>query len=240
MKIQGGRYVSDVREIADNFFSKTCELLSFTNEEEWLKMRMNGIGGSDVSSIMGHNKWRTRKDIYHSKKILQPQTTSEAIEFGKAFEPLIFEAFKYKYKDVFETLDYKDIMFRNIFIPYMQASLDGVLVEKATNKVGVLEIKTTQARKSKWYYEDGTYGIPQEYIDQAIHYFNVTNADFVVFQPLINYDRIDNDRTMEFLQPRRIERADVLDYCNEVCKECINFWEEYVKKDIEPKNLITF
>lgn len=228
------------RKIADDFFSQYCEMITFDTRDEWLKMRMSGIGGSDVSSIMGHNQWRNRKDVYHSKVILQPEITNDAIEFGNAFEPIIRESFAYKYRNVYETLDYKDIMFRNIFIPYFQASLDGVLVEKSTSKVGILEIKTAQNKRSKWYYEDGSMGIPQEYIDQAIHYFNTTNAEFVVFYPLINYDRDDIDRDMEFLKPRRINRDDVLEYKREVEKECIDFWENYVKKGIEPKNRVVF
>ena len=232
--------MEEYKRIADEFFSLTCDMETFETKEEWLKMRMKGIGGSDVSSIMGHNNWRSRKDVYRSKYFLDEQITNDAIEFGNAFEPIIFESFKYKYRNVYATLDYKDTMFRNIFTPYFQASLDGVLVEKATNKVGVLEIKTTQYKKSKWYYEDGSYGIPQEYIDQAIHYFNTTNADFVVFYALINYERDDLDRDMEFLKPRRINKEDVLDYMREVQAECVDFWENYVKKGIEPKNRITF
>ena len=230
----------EYREIADNFFKQTCDMITFNTRQEWLEMRMKGIGGSDVSSIMGHNRWRNRKDIYRSKCVLDPEITNDAIEFGNAFEPIIRESFAYKYRNVYETLDYKDTMFRNIFVPYFQASLDGVLVEKATNSVGILEIKTTQNKKSKWYYEDGSKGVPQEYIDQAIHYFITTNADFVVFYALVNYDRDDIDRDMEFLKPRRINREDVLEYKQEVEKECIDFWENYVKKGIEPKNVVVF
>jgi putative phage-type endonuclease len=232
--------MSDYKKIADDFLSTGCELITFNSREEWLRLRMQGIGGSDVSGIMGHNHWKNRKDIFHSKQILQPEITNDAIEFGNAFEPLIFQAFKYKYRNVYETLDYKNIMFRNIFVPYFQASLDGVLVEKSTNKVGILEIKTTQEKKSKWYYEDGSKGIPQEYIDQAIHYFITTNAEFVVFYPLINYNRDNIDNDMTFLKPRRINRDDVKDYMKEVEKVCSDFWINYVKKGIEPKNLVTF
>ncbi len=228
------------KELADNFFSQSCDMITFETREEWLEMRMKGIGGSDVSSIMGHNPWRNRKEVYKSKLVLEPETTNDAIEFGNDFEPIIFQSFKKKYKNVFEVLDYKNIMFRNIFVPYFQASLDGVLVEKETNKVGVLEIKTTQNKKAKWYYEDGSNGVPQEYIDQAVHYFNTTNADFVIFYPLINYDNDEFDRDMLFLKPRRINREDIQDYCNEVMEECINFWENYVKKGVEPKNLVSF
>lgn len=228
------------REIAENFFKQTCDLITFNSRDEWLKMRMEGIGGSDVSCIMGHNAWKNRKDIFRSKQILQPEINNDAIDFGNAFEPIIFESFKYKYRNVYETLDFKDIMFRNIFIPYFQASLDGVLVEKATGKVGILEIKTAQNKKSKWYYEDGSKGVPQEYIDQAIHYFNTTNAEFVVFYPLINFERDDIDNDMIFLKPRRINRDDVKEYMLEVQTECVDFWENYVKKGEMPKNRVIF
>ena len=125
--------MKDYKKIADDFFSQSCDMIQFVNEQEWLEMRMKGIGGSDVSSIMGHNRWRNRKEVYRSKYFLDPQITNDAIEFGNAFEDIIFQSFKAKYKDVFETLNYKDIMFRNVFVPYFQASLDGVLVEKATD-----------------------------------------------------------------------------------------------------------
>ena len=232
--------MKDYREIAIDYFSSTCDLIEFQSRDDWLKMRQLGIGGSDVSCIMGHNRFRNRKDIWHSKQFLEREISNEAIEFGNAFEPLIFKSFAYKYRNIYETLDFKDTMFRNIFVPYFQASLDGVLVEKSTNKVGILEIKTVQNRKSKWYYEDGTKGVPQEYIDQAVHYFNTTNAEFVVFYCLVNYERDDIDRDMEFLKPRRINRDDVLDYMKEVQNECIDFWENYVKKGEIPKNRVTF
>ena len=232
--------MKDYREIAIDYFSSTCDLIDFKSRDDWLKMRQLGIGGSDVSCIMGHNRFRNRKDIWHSKQFLEPEISNEAIEFGNAFEPLIFKSFAYKYRNIYETLDFKDTMFRNIFVPYFQASLDGVLVEKSTNKIGILEIKTVQNRKSKWYYEDGTKGVPQEYIDQAVHYFNTTNAEFVVFYCLVNYERDDIDRDMEFLKPRRINRDDVLDYMKEVQNECIDFWENYVKKGEMPKNRVIF
>jgi len=232
--------LKDYRKIAEDFFKQTCDLITFETRDEWLLMRTKGIGGSDVSCIMGHNAWKNRKDIFRSKQVLEPEITNDAIEFGNAFEPIIFESFKYKYRNIYETLDFKNTMFRNIFIPYFQASLDGVLVEKTTDKVGILEIKTAQNKKSKWYYEDGSKGVPQEYIDQAIHYFNTTNAEFVVFYPLINYERDDIDNDMIFLKPRRINREDVKDYMKEVESECIDFWENYVKKGEIPKNRITF
>lgn len=232
------------KKIADDYLSSYCELIDFSEDSEeetrrkWLELRMKGIGGSDVSCIMGHNHFRNRKDIYKSKLFTTIESTNSAIEYGNYFEDFIFNEFKYVYKDTFAVLNYKSIMFRNIFIPYFQASVDGVLVEKETNKVGLLEIKTTQMKKSKWYLE-GKRAIPKDYIDQAIHYFNTTNVDFIIFYPKINMVGMDNcEYDSIMLKPRRINREDVLEYMEQVEKECIIFWEEYVMKNIEPSNRI--
>ena len=233
--------MNNYKEIADNFFFFFCNLITFDTKEEWLNIRKEGIGGSDLSSILGHNYYRNAKDIYKSKK--EKDTTQEhnfAIDFGNDFEPIVFNAFKYKYKNIYEVLDYKNIMFRNIWFPFIQASLDGVLVDKRNNDIGILEIKTCQQRKGKWYDNYGNRVVPQYYFDQAIHYFNVTGANFVVFYVLVNYENPQNDRDMEFLTPRVYYKKDYLSYCNECVRKCSDFWNNNVLKNIEPNVKIVF
>ena len=200
-------------DIADSHFKKYCEQIQFKTHEEWLKLRMEGIGGSDVSAILGHNKYRNAPDVYDSKFKLEESEPSYAIEYGNYFESILFDTFKWKYSSEYETLNYKNVMFRNYFIPFSQASVDGVLVDKLTNQVGLLEIKTAQGKKSSWYYDNGDRGIPREYLDQATHYLITTGVDFIVFYAQIDYkDRDDIDRDSEILKPRRINREDMLDY----------------------------
>lgn len=228
------------KEIADKFFSNNCQMIQFDTKEEWLQMRKKGIGGSDVACILGHSPFKNAKDIYKSKIEDVEQITNKAIEFGNDFEPIIFNAFKYKYKNIYEVIDYKDIMFRNIWTPFLQASLDGVLVNKKTLDVGILEIKTAQERKGKWYDNFGNRIVPQYYLDQAIHYFNTTGANFVVFYTLINYENPVNDRDMEFLTPRIYFRKDLDIYCKQVFDECYKFWNNNVLKGIEPNVKLSF
>lgn len=227
-------------DTATEFFKRNCELIKFDTKEEWLQLRKKGIGGSDLAPILGHSIYRNAKDIYKSKNEDVEQITSFAIDFGNRFEPIIFEAFKNKYKDIFAVLDFKNIMFRNIWFPFLQASLDGVLVYKSTSQVGILEIKSCQQRKGKWYDEYGNRVVPQDYFDQAIHYFNVTNAEFVVFYILVNYENPQNDRDMEFLTPRIYWRKDYLEYCKHCIEECNSFWNNNVLKGVEPNNRIVF
>ena len=227
-------------DVANKHFSKYCEQITFKTHEEWLKLRMSGIGGSDVSAILGHNKYRNAPDVYDSKFELIESEPSYAIEYGNYFEPLLFQTFKFKYSEQYETLDYKDVLFRNYFIPFCQASVDGVLVDKITNKVGLLEIKTAQGKKNKWYYDDGTEGVPKEYLDQATHYFITTGVDFIVFYAQIDYhSRDDIDKDSEILKPRRINREDMEEYMAVVTQEEFNFWDNYVtKKERPPKRVV--
>lgn len=230
----------DYYGIADEHFKKYCEQITFKTREEWLKLRMEGIGGSDVSCILGHNQYRNAPDVYDSKFELNESEPSYAIEYGNYFEPLLFQTFKFKYSEQYETLDYKNVLFKNYFMPFCQASVDGVLVDKVNKQVGLLEIKTAQGKKTKWYYDNGEKGVPKEYIDQATHYFITTGVDFIVFYAQIDYQsRDDVDRDSEILKPRRINKEDMLDYMELVTQEEFNFWNNYIeKKERPPKRVV--
>lgn len=227
-------------DIANKFFQQNCQMITFNDEEEWLKLRKEGIGGSDLACILGHSPFKNAKDIYDSKIGDVEQITNEAIEFGNYFENIVFNTFAYKYRNVYAVLDYKKTMFRNIWTPFLQASLDGVLVNKLNNEVGILEIKTAQERKGKWYDNYGNRIVPQYYLDQAIHYFNVTNVNYIVFYTLINYKNPSNDRDLEFLTPRVYFRKDLEDQCKNALNECYKFWNNNVLKRIEPNIKLSF
>ena len=42
-------------------------VLTFGNRDEWLKGRMTGIGGSDASTCMNRNRWKTARDLWSIK-----------------------------------------------------------------------------------------------------------------------------------------------------------------------------
>jgi len=45
---------------------------------------------------------------------------------------------------------------------------------------------------------------------------------------------------MKMLSPRVIYKEDVIEYMEEVEEVCINFWKNYVEKDIEPNIRIKY
>lgn len=215
-----------------------CDLIYFKTEEEWHKLRKEGIGGSDVGAIMGLNQYQTPLDIYKSKKETIPFITNKAIEFGKETEDAMFTIFKEKYKERFDCFLFKNIMFRNKKHKFLQASVDGIVYDKLLKKYGVLEIKSAQDRDDKWY-KNGNIDIPISYEKQGEHYLNVLEFDFVIYFTIINYN-YDNGKDMscKILQPRIIYKEDLdLEYCK---KYCIEFWKNNVIKNIPPKLVFKF
>lgn len=116
----------------------------FENEQQWLKGRMNGIGGSDASAVVGMNPYKSNIDLFEEKigRVIPKDISDKpCVIYGKKAEEYIRELFKLDYPEYkvdhheFRILQSKDHSF-------MQASLDGELTDREGRK-GILEIKTT-------------------------------------------------------------------------------------------------
>lgn len=44
-----------------------CNVVHFNNEEEWHKLRGNGLGGSDIASVLGENKYKSKHQLWLGK-----------------------------------------------------------------------------------------------------------------------------------------------------------------------------
>ena len=63
--------------------------------EEWLKLRRNGIGGSDAAAIIGLNPYSSAFQVYCDKVGLLPETEdNEAMRQGRDFEAYVAERFE--------------------------------------------------------------------------------------------------------------------------------------------------
>lgn len=101
--------------------------------------------------------------------------------------------------------------------------------------MGILEIKTTNIlqsmQKEKWKEK-----IPFNYFCQILHYLNVTGYSFAILKAQLKYDysgdikldtrhyyinRVDHEKDIEYLKEKEIE-----------------FWKNYVEKDIEPPRVL--
>ena len=104
-------------------------IYDFKDETEWLKGRMNGIGGSDASAIVGMNPYKSNIELFEEKtgrRIPEDISEKPCVVYGKRAEAPIRELFKLDYPDyIVEHHEFR--LLQSIQYPFMQASLDGNL-----------------------------------------------------------------------------------------------------------------
>lgn len=140
------------------------------SREEWLKWRKQGIGGSDVSCLLGINKWKSEIELWLDKtnQTNEPAVENEAMQWGNIMEPIIRNHFaEVMNKPVVEV----KAMLQHPQYPYMLADVDGLTVDDAGNPA-ILEIKTASEYKRSEWEED----IPTYYQTQVQHYLCVAGV----------------------------------------------------------------
>lgn len=135
---------------------------------EWLAYRRKGIGGSDVSSLLGINKWKSELELWLDKTGQSEDSTTdnESMMWGTILEPVIRNHFaKVTNKKVVEV----KAMLQHPRYQFMLADVDGVTVDDEGNPA-ILEIKTaSEYKRNEWESE-----VPTYYQTQVQHYLLVT------------------------------------------------------------------
>ena len=119
-------------------------------EQAWLEHRTKGVGGSDMSAILGISKFDTPLDIWLSKtgRSIPEKKDSWAIRKGKHDEPLLRQWFRDLHPEL-EVRDGTDLSLTSRNYPHMLASLDGYLYDPASESFGVLECKTANSYRAQ-------------------------------------------------------------------------------------------
>lgn len=184
--------------------------------EQWLDLRMQGIGGSDASVILGFNNWKSPFQLFIEKTTLIPQeeTDNEFIYWGNVLENVVAEEFSRRTgKEVYE--DFK--MLAHPEYPFMTANLDRRIV----GENAFLECKTTSAYKAKDWEGDE---VPAAYLIQIQHYMAVTGFDKCYIAVLIGGNHFVH---------KEVERdQELIDMLIEAEK---NFWENHVQANEPPE-----
>jgi putative phage-type endonuclease len=125
----------------------------------WLKWRRESITGSDISSIVGLNPWKSALTLYYQKTgELQEQEATTRMMLGNYLEEGIANLFQ----DLNPNLKvYRDLgTFAKVDAPVYKANPDGVIEDQLGN-LSVVEIKHT----SQWWNE-----VPMHYQLQVMWY----------------------------------------------------------------------
>ena len=112
------------------------------NTPEWHQLRLQGVGGSDVGTVLGFNPWESAYTLWHKKKGLVPNRDLDdnvAVFIGKAMETPILERFAEKHP---ELEIWTTGTWRNKKYGWMHANPDGIYRHRETGEWGIIEVKT--------------------------------------------------------------------------------------------------
>jgi len=153
---------------------------SSDNREEWLAERMSGIGGSDASTVLGLNPWRTPLQLWAEKTgRVQNDEQSEAAHWGTVLEEHVLRRYALKSN---RPVQKHGSLLRSTERPWQLATLDGIqgkAVDDAT-AMGVVEIKCT-GLVDNW-----DEGPPPYVIAQVQHQLAVTGWSWASVVALFN------------------------------------------------------
>lgn len=211
--------------------SDAFTVIDCSDHEAWLKARTYGIGGSDASAVVGLNPYKTNIELFDEKTGRStPEDISDKpyVKYGTMAEPLIRELFKLDYPE-YQVLHHEDQILRSNAYPFLQASLDGELIDREGRR-GILEIKTSNIMQSVQY-EKWKDRIPDNYYIQVLHYLLVTGYQFVVLRAHLISDWGQDKRTT--VKHYFIERAEAEEDLSMLLCEEKRFWG-YVESGRKP------
>lgn len=207
------------------------DIITCTDHDDWLLKRGYGIGGSDAAAVVGMNPYKSNIELFEEKtgrRLPEDISGKPYVRYGTDAEPLIRELFALDYPE-YKVHYPGSCIYRSRGYPFLQASLDGELIDPDGRK-GILEIKTTNILQSmqreKW-----NDRIPDNYYIQVLHYLIVTGYDFVVLRAHLRSVWGKDIRTS--VRHYFIERTDVEPDMDYLLSEEIKFWG-YVESGRKP------
>lgn len=138
------------------------------SRSEWLEVRRQGIGGSDVGAILGINPYKSPVQVYREKiGEVGEQEDNEAMEHGRDLEGYIRIKFQQRTGKKVTKMPF---VYQHPTHPFLLANIDGWVVDENAG----LECKNvSEWRRNEW--ENNQ--VPNEYKLQCNHYMSVMGAD---------------------------------------------------------------
>lgn len=183
-----------VRSIVDQIPAHFIDT-STMSREEWLELRRSrGIGGSDISGILGISKYSSPFRVFREKMGLEEEVPdNDAMWFGREIEPAMAERFSRE-----SGLDVHHVrgMFADNEHPFLFANVDRFVTD-AEGSIGILEIKTT----TKWNADTWDSEVDPAWLCQVYHYMGITGTSYAYIAFLIDREfgwiRIERDIATE-------------------------------------------
>lgn len=211
----------------DSELCAECEAEIHTEDRQrdaWLDARKKGIGASEASCILGLNPWKTNLELWEEKtgrREAADLSGKPAVEYGKLAEKHLRALFCLDFPQYIVNYDEFGMIANCEDVPWLFATLDGDITERATGRKGILEVKTTEIqRNADWSNWDGR--VPDHYYPQVLHQLLATGYDFVVLKAQIKYHK---DGVMQFsTRHYTFEREACQEDMDHLLAKEIEFW----------------
>lgn len=203
-----------------------------SSHEEWLNNRKKGLGGSDSSIILGISPFKTNIDLWLEKtgqKEPEDISDDEKVKYGHEAEDSIRNLFMLDHPE-YELFHDEFMILRSNKYPFLQASLDGELIDTNTGEHGILEIKTTEIM-NKQMLDEWKNGIPNHYYTQCLHYLIVTGYEFVWLRAKLKFVW---DSNYQEIRDYYFTRAEVIEDIKYLFEKEEKFWNENIMKGVRP------
>lgn len=207
------------------------EMKELKTREDWLQNRYTGIGGSEISAVVGYNPYMNNVDLWEFKTgRRKPENISDKpyVQYGTQAEMHLRGLFRLDFPQYkVEYVDHNS--WKNSKYPWAKASLDGWLTDQ-NGRRGVLEIKTTEVLSSM-HKERWRNAIPQNYYCQVLFYMAIIEADFAVLKAQLKteFDGVPYLQTKHY----HIERSEVQDDIDFLMERGAAFWK-FIESDTMP------
>lgn len=121
------------------------------NHEQWLRLKQNTIGSSEIGVICGLSQWSTPLELWARKTgKLAPEPENTAMWLGTKLQPIVGELFS---QQTGRTIIEPNALYAHKYCEWATATPD-FFVETEKSSVEVLEVKTTSARAAH-FWENG-------------------------------------------------------------------------------------
>jgi len=174
-----------------------------TEHSKWLKARKGGIGGSDVSCILGINQYKSKEQLWEEKTgAREPEDISDkdCIKYGKEVEKHLRAIFHLDHPE-FEIIYDEYKIYHNEDYPFIQATLDGLLMHKTLGR-GIYEAKSTTIQCQSQYEKWKNNSIPMEYYSQCLHEMDSAKGNYCFLDAIIRFESIDEETGIKIINSK--------------------------------------
>lgn len=157
---------------------------SSTDRPAWLQARMSGIGASEISAVLGLNRYVSELELFLVKtgQVARDGEDSEAAQWGHELEGKILEGFS---RRTGRAVQRASALLRSREHPWALATLDAWQVVPTMARAKPVECKLTGAFGRDW-----DHGVPEYFMPQVQQQMLVTGEDMASFAVLINGTRL--------------------------------------------------